>query len=155
MSDATVKTPVIDGEYDPERMSRLVANLREEITGLKQQVADAKALAEQVPVLEEKLKSTENLLEEKTRAFTLLEADGEKKALLRERGIDEAYAAYLTGEDKQAWVQAADMFAKLAKPPVEDTPPAPTPDPIITGVKPNSEQALEAAEAHKFFASLA
>lgn len=143
------KKPILDGDFDPERMERLVANLRAEIKEVKTKNSELKTNLEKLAELEEQLTKTQQELADKNTTIDGLKAESVKQKLLRNLGIDESYTKFLTGDNAEEWEANAKLLANLTAKPVKKT------DPTIGAQdKPLSKEEQLTAEATKFFNSI-
>lgn len=136
--DVPAKAPVLDGEYSPERMMRLVSNLREELADNKKLLAEVKKVADRVPELETKLEAAEKTAADKEAALHQNELDTKKRSLLTEAGLSGEYARFLSGEDEEAWAEDIRLLTSTHK--QDDT--ADTTDGLLLG-------GLDLAQTHE------
>lgn len=111
----TGKEPEFEGEFDPDKAKRAIANLRAEVASLKgerddarKEVADFKAAAEQTG--EERDKALSAAVERAEKAERALAI---KKHNLPDDVVEE-FADYLTGSAEEVEQKAARLAARLA-----------------------------------------
>lgn len=140
--DPTPKTPVIEGDYDQERMTRLVENLRAELAGVKADAATSKAALQ---VREDAEKSDADKLTDRIAKADKAAADARRELLVeravRKHNLPDDVVEFLTGDDADAIEAKAVRLAALSggtKTPEGD--PAPVvdeglpkvPEPVLT-----------------------
>lgn len=109
------KTPVIDGEFDPERMKRLVANVRAENADTKKQLAALKTVEQRLVQVEQQLAEAQKTAAAASEENMRLREDARKRELLAEHGLGKEYARFLTGDSEQEWLEDIVLLARTSE----------------------------------------
>jgi septal ring factor EnvC (AmiA/AmiB activator) len=116
------KAPQWDGEFDPERAAKLIANLRSEAEAARNELKQARTVLE---AQEEAEKSDlQKAQEARERAARELEETRTELLRLRtqkEHGLPDELATFLTGDEETMKVQA-ERLAAFAKAPADELP---------------------------------
>lgn len=125
---AEAKAPKWDGDFDPDRAAKLVANLRAEAEQARNELKQAKAVLDAQAEAEKT--ELQKLQEARERdAQELLETRSQllRMKVQREHNLPDELADFLTGDDEEAMKAKATRLAAFAKTPADDMPHRPNP----------------------------
>ena len=116
-AETPAAAPQWDGEFDPERAARLVANLRESEKRLKEELAGVKSkLTEYEQAQMSEAEKIAARAEQAERELATLRREMAVKDALRAHNLPESAARFISGETPEEIAEAAEAFAALAVP---------------------------------------
>lgn len=121
------KAPKWDGEFDPDRAAKLVANLRSEKDELKRELAELKkALSEREEVGKSELAQLRERAEKAEKELAQLKTQSFIASALREHGLSEDLSEFVSGgSEEEIKAKVAKLAEKLGPTPVVTGKPKP------------------------------